>query len=379
MLGECREALGARAAVLVITAQNPQEAMVRTEGLGDRGPAGADEPVGPLGDTLRTGEPTWLGSEGRWRRRYPGWSGLGAAVRAIATLPLTLHEESRGVLALGYAAERRFRAEERLAALALAYQCGLALDRARLYERERHTAQTLQRSLLPPDLPAVPGLQVAVRFRPALEGDEVGGDFYDLFALGERGWCVVIGDVCGKGPDAAGLTALARYTIRAETPHARGPAEVLERLNRSILAQRRDGRFLTACCAWLFPTGEGFDLLLARAGHPAPLLLDADGAVTALEPDGTLLGVLADVRLVEQRTRFLPGQTLVLLTDGVSEAGSPHEQFGDEALQEVLRAGAGLGAEALASSVERRLEWHRRRARRDDVVLLVLRVASAAL
>jgi len=380
MLDECREALGAAAAVLVIAADDPRDTTVGTRGLAPEAAGRADllaPPRGALAAALATGQPIWLGRAAQWRRRYPGWAGLGPPVRAIAALPISVHGGARGVFALGYENERSFRAEDRLAALALAQQCGLAFDRARLYERERHTAQTLQRSLRPPSLPEVAGLEIAVRFRPAGDGYEIGGDFYDLFALGDRGWCVVIGDVCGKGPDAAGLTALARYTMRAEAAHARGPAEILQRLNCSILDQRADGRFLTACCAWLSRTSEGFEVRLARAGHPAPLLLGADGALVTLAPRGSLLGALVDVCIEEQRTMLRPGEALVLFTDGLSEAGAPQTQFGDEAFEEALRAGAQLNAEALASHVEDGLESHRGRSRRDDVVLLVLRVPPA--
>ncbi len=154
----------------------------------------------------------------------------------------------------------------------------LAIDNARLEERERQIATTLQRSLLPPSLPDIPGIDAAARYRAGGEGTVVGGDLYDLFAVDDA-WAVVVGDVCGKGAEAAALTAMVRYTIRAEAVHHAGPTEVLVALNDAILRHQTDGRFCTVLLGRLRTHGGGATIRLACAGHPQPVLLRASGEV----------------------------------------------------------------------------------------------------
>ena len=136
---------------------------------------------------------------------------------------------------------RRFDARDLELAEELARRCGTAVDNARLYRERGYIARTLQESLLPSELPEIPGIEAAARFRPTGEGNEMGGDFYDLFATGDRGWTVVVGDVCGKGPDAAAVTALARYTLRAAAMRERLPSRELHVLNEALLRQRPTG------------------------------------------------------------------------------------------------------------------------------------------
>ena len=136
-----------------------------------------------------------------------------------------------------------------------ARRAAVAIDNARLYRERSYIARTLQESLLPPELPEVAGAEVAARFHPAGEAIEVGGDFYDVFDT-SHGWSVVMGDVCGKGADAAAVTALARYTLRTLGVQETSPAEILRKLNDALLRQRTDRRFCTVAYASLHVNGE---------------------------------------------------------------------------------------------------------------------------
>ena len=176
------------------------------------------------------------------------------------TVPLTARGRTLGALTLVSGDPRRhFDVDDLRFAEDLGARAGVAIDNVLLYERSRHIATTLQQSLLPIALPTIAGLDVTARYNAAGEGIDVGGDFYDLFELPDgAGWAAVLGDVCGKGPDAASLTALARYTIRAEAD-ALSPSAVLGRLNDAVLRQRGDGRFLTVTYVWLTPTPGGLN------------------------------------------------------------------------------------------------------------------------
>ena len=170
---------------------------------------------------------------------------------------------------------RRFDEQDLELGEELARRCATAIDNARLYGERAYIARTLQESLLPAELPEIPGLETAARFRATGEGNEVGGDFYDLFESGGRGWTVVIGDVCGKGPDAAAVTALARYTLRAAAMRERLPSRSLALLNEALLRQRGDRRFCTVAYAYLETLDSGARVGFASGGHPLPLVLRA--------------------------------------------------------------------------------------------------------
>src|SRR5919112_2418741 len=234
----------------------------------------------------------------------------------------------------------------------LARRAAVAIDNARLYRERSYIARTLQESLLPPELPEVPGAEISARFHPAGEATEVGGDFYDMFDT-THGWGIVMGDVCGKGADAAAVTALARYTLRALGVQESSPAEILRKLNDALLRQRTDRRFCTVAYASLNVNGNGAaQVCLATGGHPLPLVLRADGRVEAVGEPGTLLGVLPDVRLSDTAVRLGKGDVMVLYTDGVTEARGPEGMFGAEQLVSVLGSCAGLDAKSVAARIE---------------------------
>jgi PAS domain S-box-containing protein len=299
-------------------------------------------------------------------------------LRSAMVVPLIARGRTLGAITfVSGASGRRF--DERDLALAeeLGRRCANALENARIYSERDYIAQTLQQSLLPAELPSIPGLEAAARFRPTGGGMQVGGDFYDLFETGEHGWTVVVGDVCGKGPDAAAVTALARYTLRASAMRARVPSRNLWTLNEALLRQRQDLRFCTVACAYFEPTPDGTRVLVASGGHPLPLILRHDGAVEAFGEHGTLLGVLPDPDLPDQTTVLEPGDALVFYTDGVIEARGPGGALSEERLREVLAASAGLDAEAMAARIESAvLAVQGGGPPRDDVAVLVLRMAT---
>ncbi len=250
----------------------------------------------------------------------------------------------------------------------LALRIGAAVENARLYKTRAAIAQTLQRSLLPPELPEIPGLDTAALYRPTGEGNEVGGDFYDLFSTGEREWFAVIGDVCGKGAEAATVTALARYTIRAAVMRHRSPAGILRWLNAAMLRQRA-GRFVTLACVRLQLDDGAVSVTASCGGHPCPKILRATGLVEELGANGTVLGILEEVELSDRSARLTPGDALVLYTDGLTESNAPEVWTParlDAAIAGARRMSAQGIVEHLAAQTPATL--------RDDMALLALRV-----
>jgi phosphoserine phosphatase RsbU/P len=190
-----------------------------------------------------------------------------------------------------------------------------------LYRASEQTAVTLQRSLLPAHIPDVPDCELAIRFAPAGEGDLVGGDFYDVFAVGEDRWALVVGDVCGKGAGAAAVTAMARWTLRSLAGTVRPGAEVLQTLNEAMLRQDLGGRFITLVYALLEVGAEEARVTVACAGHPPAIIVSRDGEPTSVAAPGDLLGIWPNIRLTEVEVRLRPGEGLLLYTDGVTDQG----------------------------------------------------------
>jgi len=301
-------------------------------------------------------------------------------MRSAVVVPMAARGRTLGALTLATdSSGRRFDERDLELAEELARRCATAIDNARLFSDRAYIARTLQDSLLPSELPDIPGIEAAARFRPTGEGNEVGGDFYDLFESGRRGWTVVMGDVCGKGPDAAAVTALARYTLRAAAMREQLPSRSLHILNEALLRQRHDRRFCTVAYAYLEKSEDGARVACASGGHPLPLLVRVDGTVEPVGAPGTLLGVLPDPRFEDRSVTLGPGDALVLYTDGVIEARSSDGVDGmlDEAgLTHLLTACAGLGADAIATRVEEAAFAASGGTPRDDIAVLVLRVAA---
>lgn len=254
------------------------------------------------------------------------------------------------------------------------------LDAALTRAEERRSdsaalARTLQTSILPPALPAIPGADTAAAYLPANTDVEVVGDFYDLFRAGDD-WCVVMGDVCGNGVEAAKATALARYTIRTEATQHPDPRTVLERLHDAVRAQTR-GLFLTALVAMLRSDGRGgLTGPLSSAGHEPALVRRADGTVESLAPDGVLVGIVDRPRPGRVDLRLGPGDLLLLYTDGVTEArtGPGGETFDDDRLAAALTASHGLDATDTVDHVLGTVLAYSRGHTGDDTAVLAIRV-----
>ncbi len=289
-------------------------------------------------------------------------------------VPLSARGRTLGVMALG------FNAKVGAGHLSLfedvARRGALAMDNARLYEERAQVARTLQRSLLPPALPHVPGVELAARYLAAGEGNEVGGDFYDCFPTSNGNWALVIGDVCGKGAEAAAVTALARYTVRASaTLHSDRPQVVLEDLNAAIRREAGpDSRFCTVLYIALSPRADGVKACVAAGGHPLPLLMRADGRIETAGRPGTLLGILPDPEIHSTEIFLAPGDTLVLYTDGVTEISPLDDRFGPEILARFVAGCAGSAAPVIARRIEEQVLEIGGGSARDDVAVVVMRV-----
>ena len=336
----------------------------------------------PVAEVIRSGRTKYLDqlsdeeidrittreSEREMLRRY--------RFKSCVVLPLGARGAVLGALTLWIMRPAKaFDDTARRTAKRLADRAGLALDNARLHEQQTHIASVLQRSLLPRSLPEIRGFDSSSRFLAAGEAYEVGGDFYDVFRSGSGSWTAVIGDVCGKGPEAASLTALARYTVRTASSPDSPPSEVLRRLHESISSERADFRFCTAALARIQAPPNGEDearLTVALGGHPLPIILRKDGRVDPIGRPGTLLGVLPSPVLADAEAALQVGDSLILYTDGVLDVRDVGER-GDPAwlanqIGEFAGSSANEIAEALADAA---IERHGGEPR-DDIAILVL-------
>ncbi|WP_326596213.1 SpoIIE family protein phosphatase [Streptomyces sp. NBC_01803] len=290
-------------------------------------------------------------------------------------LPLVARNRVIGLLVLGKPTGERFRQDILELAEDLSRRAALALDNARLYSERTAISQSLQRSLLPPELPDIDGVDVEVIYRAAGEGNEVGGDFYDVFPIREGAYGFAIGDVCGTGPLAAAVTGLARHALRLLAREGLGGPAVLERLNAAILEEGPRARFLTLLYGELWPQPKGGALLkMVCAGHPLPLRLTPDGTVSPAASPQPLLGVMDDLELYEQSATLNPGDVLLCVTDGVTERREGTRMLGDDGLADVLSSCTGLTAGAVAARVLRAVERFASDAPSDDMAILTLRI-----
>jgi PAS domain S-box-containing protein len=300
-------------------------------------------------------------------------------LRLTSVITVPLHTKRGVVGAMQFVSAesgRRYDHEDVALAQAVAGRVAEALHHAWLTEQHRTIADTLQAALLPPQLPVIDGVSVAVRYWPAGTVNDVGGDFYDVFRIDEARWAVVIGDVCGTGPDAAAVTVIARHTIRAAAKHSASHHEVLEWTNDALHAGGRD-RFCTAIYSTLTSAAQSSWLFTSiAAGHPLPILVRADGTTTTIGQPGTLLGVLPTVKATTAVVRLDIGDTVVLYTDGLTDVRPPHDLDPDRLARLVSEAASSDGsaeqvAGRLAAAIEALLPV---RQRDDDLALVVLRV-----
>jgi PAS domain S-box-containing protein len=297
-------------------------------------------------------------------------------IHSAMIVPMIARGRTLGAITfVGSSPERRFSQDDLLLAEDLARRAATSVENARLYTERTYVARTLQESLLPPRLPDIPGVELAGLYRPVGEGNEVGGDFYDAFELDDKSWAVVIGDVCGKGAVAAALTALVRYTLRAIATPDKRPSETLRQLNDAILRQRSDGRFCTVAYARLTPGDAGARVEVSNGGHPLPLVVRRDGRAELVGEPGTLLGVVNDPQLSDVAIELGSGDTFVLYTDGITEAGAPAHLL--EAA-DVVALGERCGPAApadVAACLEATAVDLSGGDPHDDIAILVLRVA----
>jgi serine phosphatase RsbU (regulator of sigma subunit) len=296
-------------------------------------------------------------------------------------IPLLARGRTLGAMTFLSAHSRhRYHQTDLVLAEDLARRIAVAIDNARLYRIQEEIALTLQRSLRPPQLPAVPGLELFACYSFVGEGIEVGGDFYDLFETIDRQWALVIGDVAGKGPAAAAVTALARHTVRTVAMETPEPAQVLSRTNEVMLPQLSEDSFCTLQYACVTPTGYGARVSIASGGHPRPFLLRCqarNGRTATVQPagrQGMVVGVAPNLQFSEQVLHLGPGDALVFYTDGVTEARAGRELFGDGRLTALIKTCAGLTAQSMAERIERTVLGFQAGKPRDDIAVLVLRV-----
>ena len=390
-------------------------AVLLADDAGDLYPAyvwHADESlIDPLAGLLQMVPPPEADEAGRsWSLSAGGTALTDEAVVLAADaawcFPLAARGRSLGMVVIGRPRGDRPPREALELTEDLARRAALALDNARLYEQQQLTSQALQRSLLPPELPRIPGVDLSVAHKVAGEGNEVGGDFYDVFPAGENRWRFAIGDVCGTGPEAAAVTGLARHALRILAREGHDVVDVMGRLNQLILEEGPRARFITLLHGELTVLGgaapgaeeegalfagdrdgdgEGaraaVRLRLVSAGHPLPLLLRAKpGPGPALLPRAAaepqpLLGVIGDLCFTAQTVDLYPGDLLLSVTDGITERRDAAGRLLDDedGLAHVLARCGGLNAGAVAARIQRAAEDFGAGPRTDDMALLVLR------
>ena len=268
---------------------------------------------------------------------------------------------------------RRFTEADLSLAERLGHRAATAVENARLYTERTRIAVTLQHALRPQSLPEIPGIEMSARYSPAGELNEAGGDFYDVFEPAGGYWTLVIGDVCGKGAGAAGVTALARHTLKAAAMSGQSPPEMLRILHQGLRHQPPGEDLCTVCLVTLARVREGARLGISLAGHQQPLLIAATGETEKVGEPGTLLGVRDPIEITESRATLGPGETLLLYTDGVLEGGKPRGRSGERRLLELCRQAPGLELSRFLERIERQVLESAGGALSDDVALLAIR------
>ena len=265
--------------------------------------------------------------------------------------------------------------EDRTLVVDLAARAARAIEHARVNLERDHIARTLQTSLLPPALPQAPGLDLAARYVAARGGAEVGGDFYDCFPLGDGEWVALVGDVQGKGVEAATVASLIHHSLRTIAMQHHSPARMLEQLNEVVLRRREGcrGRFCTLALVRLVERGDGaLDATVALAGHAQPLVRRADGCVEAVGRHGTLIGAVPEVTLHDAAFTLDAGDLLLLFSDGVTESRRTGEMLGERGLCALL-AGTGDDADHVCERLQLAASAD---APGDDIALLAVKVTS---
>lgn len=334
------------------------------------------------GTVAASAEPSWIetvSSEAVFIRQDRAQE---VGVRSCFAFPVLVGGDVHAVVEM-YSRATQAPEPELLAILqAAGLEIGRHLERAQARRHLVEMAEALQSSLLPPLSPIVPGLDVAVRYRASGGAGQIGGDFFDVFPLPDGAWAVLIGDVSGRGPRAAALTALARYTLRAAAIGADSPRAVLAMLNDVVrreleTAYGGDERFLTVGYLTILPNEEGLEISIACGGHPFPLVRRAGGAIEEVRCEGDLIGAFDVHESNDESVQLRADDLLVMVTDGVLEARHDGDEFGVDGLRAVL-ARPGLGdASSLADAIESAVLEHLGGNAQDDLAIVVLRLPPA--
>lgn len=296
------------------------------------------------------------------------------AMRSVLMVPIPSPTRTLGAMTLVASESRqRFSEDDKRFAEQLASRAGVAIENARLYRAQTRVAETLQRSLLPESVPDIPGWQVAALYRPAGAESQlqVGGDFYDFLET-DDGWMVVIGDVTGKGVQAAALTSLVRHGARFISRMDARPSAILHHLDEA-LKQRSTLSLCTALCARLHPE----HLLLSSAGHPLPLIVGVDGEVTEAGTPHPLLGTSPACEWPDERVTVEPGATIVLYTDGVTDTRGAQGRFGEDGLRRLLATQRSASPSQLLSALDAELRAFQVGVQSDDTAIIALRAEPA--
>ncbi len=371
LLRRIQEILDADGATLLLLSRDGRW-LIERDADPAHGPAKVEVGQGIAGRIAATGEPLVISNLREWET-VRSW--LQEQMRSLLGVPLRRAGKVIGVLHVTSRTEGRFEADDLHLMELMAGRIASALERAQLYGQRDHMASALQRSLLPGSLPQIPGLEAATLYQPYTPGDEVGGDFLDVFPQLERGcWGALVGDVSGKGPEAAAVMGLARHSVRSLARFQTRPSELLQTLNEVLLADPSipDARFVTMCYARIHAGSGGSRITVSLAGHPPPLLAHADGHVEAVGTNGDLLGMFPSPEYHDVAVDLAPGERLVLYTDGLIEQRGIDLAVGMDRLAQALKASTGGSAEETVDAIRAAI-LDPREAREDDVAILVFR------
>jgi len=355
--------------------------MDRIAELERRYPADPFDPRSPVGAVLRAGEATvlpevtelFLETMTRDEAHRQALRELGLTSLIIA--PLVARGRTLGAITfIQDVSGRHYDAQDLATAESLADRAAVAIDNARLHQAQVDIARALQRGLLPMRLPQLEGIDLATRYVAAGEGQEVGGDFYDVWELPDGAFGVAIGDVSGKGADAASMTALARDSIRVSALHEPTPSRVLTVLNGQLRTNAPADLFCTAAYCYAQRAGDGgLDITVALGGHPFGLIRRLDGSVETAGRVGTLLGLAEPLELSDHRLHLAPGELLLFYTDGVTEHRRDGEMFGEERLEQLVAdVPDGTTADGLLQRLGEALQQFAETPK-DDIAMIALR------
>lgn len=335
---------------------------------------GSEDAELPAAVALRTGEAVWIESRQERDRRFPELTNLERGTVSTCAVPLIVGDHRLGALRFSFPRPRLFDEDERRFVQALAAQTSQALHRAQLNEERLEFSRRLQLSLLPRRLATPPHVEIAGVYHSLGDGTELGGDIYDIWAMDGGQWGMAIADASGTGPEAAALTAMVRFSLRALSTTNSSPVSVLDNINRALLGAEVGGlegdRFCTALFGVLTP-GPTSTISLGGGGHPAPLVRRAGGSIEEIPVGGSLLGVFHGVGFGAASVTLEAGDTLVVFTDGVIEARRGRAMFGTEGVRAALASGPA-GAGPLAQAIEQAVLDHTGGVVTDDLAILVV-------